>query len=131
MNNSCIMNGWCINHNHKYIVGNKTAPFIRTLQAIIYQLSNHHSQQYINYHCYFTVVLCVHVIVLHLFYIFHKPIFIFQFQTKDDDTHTYAQLWLPNSGDKKQQNNKVLSLFLCNMFLYWLTIPFIHITFFY
>ena len=56
---------------------------------------------------YFTVVLCVHVTVLYLFYIkqWFTNLFLFHFQTKDSDTHAYAHSWSPNDGDRNQQND--------------------------
>ena len=80
----------------------------------LYQLSNHHSQQHINtYHCtyiriiYFTVILCVYVIVPYLFYIkrLFTNLFSFQFQTKNSDTLAYVYSWLSNDADRNQQNN--------------------------
>ena len=110
----------------------KIALFIRSPQAIIYQLSNGPSQQYIN--CvvrimYFTVVIYVYLIVLYLFYIkqLFTNLFSLHFQTKDGDMHAYVHSWLPHDGDRNQQNNQLLHPFLCNIFLYWLTIPFIGI----
>ena len=51
---------------------------------------------------YLTVVLCVHVTVLYLFYIkqWFTNLFSFHFQTKDSDTHAYVHSWSPNDGDK-------------------------------
>ena len=73
------------NHNCKYFAGNqlsKTAPFIVSPQAIIYQLSNHHSQQYINYHCKNNLVYCCSLCLFNSAMCFlhkgivHKPVFI-------------------------------------------------------
>ena len=66
--------------------------------------------------------------------IVHKPVFI-PVSNKDANTHAYVYAyvhsWSPNNGDRNQQNNQLLGPFLCNMCFYWLTIPFIGITFFY
>ena len=56
-----------INYHHKYFVGNqlsKTAPFIGSPQAVIYQLSNRHSTQYINYHCKKKLFYCYYLCLL-------------------------------------------------------------------
>ena len=44
--------------------------------------------------------------------------------------HTYAQSWSLNDGDSNQQNNQLRARFFYNMFLYWLAILFISITFY-
>ena len=140
MCNSHKVNRWCNNHNHKYFGENhlsETTPFIESPRAIIYQLSNHHSQQYINYHCknnlLYCCSLCFYVIVLYLFYIkwFFINLFSFHIQTKDSDMHVYVHSWLLNDCDRNQPNNQFLGLFFCNMLLYWLTISCISVTFFY
>ena len=140
MYNSHKANGWCNNHSQKYFGANqlsKTVPFIECPQAITYQLSNRHSTQYINYRCkiiYFTVVICVYFIVLYLFCIKRllSNLTLFHFQTEYSDTHVYAHSWSLNDGDRNQQINPLLGLFLsyCNMFLYWIAIPFIGVKFF-
>ena len=134
MYNSHTANGWCNNHNHKYFAENqiisKTVTFITSPQAIIYQLSNHHSQQYINYHCknnllYCSLCLCINVICFLHKAIVHNLI-SFQFQTKDSDAHVYVHQWSQNNGTETSKATKFCSRFLC-----WLTIPFINIMFFY
>ena len=45
--------------------------------------------------------------------------------------HVYVHLWLPNDGDKNQQKTSFLACSHCNMFVYWLAIPFIDVMFFY
>ena len=113
---SCKGNGGCNNHSHKYFIGNqlsKTTPFIGSPQAIIYQLSNRHSTQYINYRCkkiYFTVVICIYLIVLYLFCIKRSfsNLSLFHFQTNDSDMHAYVHSWSSNNGDRNQQNNQLL-----------------------
>ena len=103
-----------------YFVGNqlsKTASFIRSPQAIYtnYQIAiaSRTSTTVVRI-IYFTIVLCVYVLVLYLFYI--KQLFTnlssFHFQTKDSDMHAYAHSWSPNDGDKIQQNNQLLGPFL-------------------
>ena len=60
-------NRWCNNPSHKYFVGNqlsKTTPFIGSLQAIIYQLSNRHITQYINYHFKKNLFYCCYLCLL-------------------------------------------------------------------
>ena len=122
------MNRWSNNHNHKYFMGNqvlKTAPFIRFPQAIIYQLSNHHSQQYINYHfnnslCYCcSLYLAMYVIALYLFHIkwLFINLFSFHIQTKYSDTHAYVYSWSPNDGDRNQQKTNFWACFFCNIFI--------------
>ena len=61
------------------------------------------------------------VFAWNLFYI--KQLFtnliLFHFLTKNSNTHAYVHSWLPNNGDRNQQNNQlVLSLFLLkNVFI--------------
>ena len=103
----------------KYFAGNqlsKTTPFIGSPQAIIYQLSNRHSTQYIiiivSKICF--TVICVYLIVPYLFCIKQllSNLSSFHFQPKDSDTHAYAQSWLSNDGDRNQYNNQLLGPFL-------------------
>ena len=63
---------------------------------------------------YFTIAVCVYIMVLYLFYIkwLFTNLFSFHFQTKDRDTHVYAPSWLPNDGNRNQQNNQLLDPFL-------------------
>ena len=77
---------------------------------------------------YFTVVLCVYLIVPHkqLF----RNLFTLHLQIKDGNMYAYVHSWLPHDGDRNQQNNQLLNPFLCNIFLYWLAIPFIDIIFY-
>ena len=42
----------------------KTTPFIGSPQAIIYQLSNHHSTQYISYRCKKILFYCCYLCLL-------------------------------------------------------------------
>ena len=53
--------------------------------------------------------------MLYLIYIkqlFTNPFSSYHFQTKDSSMHVYAHSWLSNNGDRKQQNNQLLGLFL-------------------
>ena len=123
--NSHEANGWCNNHNHKYFVGNqlsKTIPFSGSPQAIIYQLSNHHSTQYITYRCqkiYFTVVICVYLIVSYLFCIkwLFSNLFSFHFQSIVICMHmcTHDHLMMVTETSK---TTKIFTHFFDNMFLY-------------
>ena len=63
---------------------------------------------------YFTVVICVYLIVLYLFCIKRSisNLSSFHFQPKDTDTHAYAHSWPSNDGDRNQQNNQRLGPFL-------------------
>ena len=57
----------------------KTAPFVRCPQAIIYQGSIHHSQQYINYCCQNNLLsMCLRNSAISFLHetIVHKPVFI-------------------------------------------------------
>ena len=65
--NSHKANIWYNNHSHKCFVENqlsKTTLFIRSRQTIVYQLSNCHSPQYINYHCKKNLFYCCYLCVL-------------------------------------------------------------------
>ena len=44
---------------------------------------------------------------------------LFKIQTKNTDTHTYANSWDSEDGDRNQQTNKLSSRFFYNAFLYW------------
>ena len=119
MYNSRKANRWCNNHSFKYFVGNqlsKTTPFTRVPQAIMYnyQIYIAHSTPIIVVRkIYFTVVVCVYLIVLYLFCI--KQLFSnlssFHFQAKDSHMHAYAHSRSPNDGHRNQQNNRLLGLF--------------------
>ena len=133
-------NRWCNNHCHKYFAGNqlsKTVPFIGSPQAIIYQLSNRHSTQYIiivvSKICY-TVVICVYLIVPYLFCIKQSlsNLSSFHFQTKHSDTHASTHSWSSNNAYMVTETSKTINFWACffyNMFLYWIAIPFISIMF--
>ena len=59
---------------------------------------------------YFTVVICVYLIVLYLFCIKRSlsNLSSFHFQPKDSNTHVYAHSWLSNNNDRNQQNDQLL-----------------------
>ena len=63
---------------------------------------------------YFTVVICVYLIVLYLFCIKRSlsNLSSFHFQQKDSDKHGYANSWPSNDGDRNQQNNQLSGPFL-------------------
>ena len=121
---------------------------------IIYQLSNRHSQQFINYAVriiYFAVVLYVFVVLLYLIYLkqLFTNLFSFHLQTKDSDLHVYAHSWFPNVGNpihwynifhwqvlfrQVRATNKttiLLTHFFYNTILYWLANLAICLTFLY
>ena len=63
---------------------------------------------------YFTVVICVYLIVLYLFCIKRSlsNLSSLHFQPKDSDSHAYAHTRSSNDGDRNQQNNQLLGPFL-------------------
>ena len=48
-------------------------------------------------------------------------LFLVCFQTKDNDTYAYVDLWLSHDGDRNQQDNQLWARFFYNTFFYWLT----------
>ena len=71
----------------------KTASFIGSPQAIIYQIAKAHSKSVtIVRKNYFTVVICIYLIVLYAFCVkwSFSNLSLFHFQTKDSDTYEYA-----------------------------------------
>ena len=78
-----------------------------------------HSQQYINYCCNHTVILCTYMLALYLSCM-HKAIVhgsvLFNFQTKDSDTHVYADSWSSQDGDRNHRYNFFV---LASFFFRW------------
>ena len=109
--NSSKANRWCINHNHKYFLGNqssKSAPFIGSLQAKLYLTNASNTLITVVRIINFTVVHCVYIIVL-LYLFCYKPVFI-PLLTKDRDMHAYVHSWLPNDDDR---NSKTTNFWAC------------------
>ena len=102
--------------------------------SIIYQLSTHHIQQYINYHCNFLYYcsLCLRnstvIFSIYVKWLF-KPVFIpLQTRTVHMCTHG-CQIMVTETS--RATNFWALFFYTANTFLYWLAILFIGITFFY
>ena len=92
----------------------------------IYQLSNRHSTQYINYRCkkiYFTVVICVYLIVLYFFCIkqslsnLSSFYFSFYFQPMDSDMHAHAHSWPSSDGTETSKTTNFQACFFYNIYL--------------
>ena len=123
--NSHKVNRWCKNHNHKYFVGNqlsKSEPFIRLPQALIanYQIPIASSTSITVVRIiYFTVVLCVYVVVLYFFWL--KGLFTnlvsFHFQTQNRDMHVYVHAWSPNNSDRTSKTIHFWACFFYNIFI--------------
>ena len=58
---------------------------------------------------YFTVVLCVHIIVLYLSQMkqFFTNLLLFHLQTKASELHPYEHSWSPNDGDRNKKNDYI------------------------
>ena len=109
----------------------KTAPFIGSLQAIIYQIAKAHSKSVtIVRKIYFTVVICIYLIVLYTFCVKQSfsNLSSFHFQTKDSDTYGYACRTVMTETSKKPPFGPVS--FITCFYVYWIAIPFIGIIFF-
>ena len=82
---------------------------------------------------YFTVVLCVYIIVLDLFYLrqLFTNMFSFHFQQR---IAILMYMCTHNSQTMVKETNKTINFwdyFVYNMILHWLVIPFISLIFFY
>ena len=102
---------WEINYQKPHHLSNPTGynipiiklPYVAHSTSIIVVRKN-----------YFTVVICVYLIVFYLFCIKQSlsNLSSFYFQPKDSIMHVYAHSWLSNDGDRNQQNNQILGPFL-------------------
>ena len=63
---------------------------------------------------YFTVVLCVCIIVCYHFYLkqWFTNLFSFHFETNNSNMLVYAHLCSPNDDDRKQQSSQLLGPYL-------------------
>ena len=110
----------------------KITPFIKSPQAIIYQLSHCHSTQYICYkkNLFYCCYLCV---VFYLFCVKQSSSHLFSFAFKQSiiihmcmHTHGCQMMVIGTSKTTNFLNN-----FFYNIFLYWIATPVIGVMFFY
>ena len=116
----------------KSIIKNCTIHWISTGYNIstYYQIAKAHFKSVtIVGKIYFTVVICIYLIVLYAFCVkwSFSNLSLFHFQTKDSDTYLYACQTVVTETSKKPPFGPVS--FITCFYIYWITIPFIGITF--